>query len=279
MDPTEPQTKNPSDHNPEPRGKSRFWFLKKKDRDWIDLLGALSVSLGILGIFVATGFYIYDRIANVSLEVTAPLVIEFRCSTQSFAPDFCFHRDEIHQKHLSMTAALRFDAIGPSIKNIRIISASADVSYPLFKEKISLTAFWTGRFTGGKGDFVQIVQPSIAGGEALIQEIWFMPLTEPPACIALNKSECKSERKNFHLWPKFIEDLKTLYNNAVENQKAISIGVTLKVNWGKTLDEVQTTTLECTLPIGYSIYKQAHLSVEKPIYVTIPAKCEKKKLP
>ncbi len=236
-------------------------------------IGPVSQSLAALSIVTAACFFIFDRLAPITLEVDSPLVIEFRCSTLSFNAKLCFDGERADTTHLSMSAALRFSADGPAVQHVTVMSARATIQYEARENPIILTAFWSGDLTGGQGNFQQVLAQSIAGGQTISKELWFMPLSRFPSCPPKGDIFCKPERDNFHPWHLFVGDIANMFDDATAKRPVPEIDVRIDVTWRVNEDEPSVKELPCQVELGETAKSQLSGFEDeekpKPLYMTL----------
>ncbi|MEP3670699.1 MAG: hypothetical protein ABJN42_28670, partial [Roseibium sp.] len=180
------------------------WYKNEDIPRWI---GALSAALSAAAIIVAVSSYLLARYCfETELVVSAPEVIEFRCSTASFEPSDCTGESS-NFVYLSLTAAFRISAVGPDLHEAALKGMDALVSIPRSDgttDVYRLRSFWSGDLVGTENPGLkQSVPLSLKGGQSISQEIWFFPIS------VLCESEACDERQNFLSWHDFKSQLQT----------------------------------------------------------------------
>ncbi len=244
------------------------------------LLDVVSKSLAALSILIAASFYISDRLLPIKLKTDPPVVVELRCSSRSFKPEDCLRSEKRDLRHVSLSAALRFTASGPSAQTITIENATANLKYSNALDATSdqlknleLTAFWTGDLTGGRGNFQQVVAQSIVGGQTISREIWFMPLAKSPSCVPRGQLDCSPERDNFRPWHRFLGDIQKIYEAGAEADIVPEVLIDFTVWWRPNNRTAQPQSFTCRLEIGESARAQIagfnEVGAEH-LYLTLP---------
>ncbi len=173
--PEKPQRPERSLDKPEAsRPSGMKWYKNEDIPRWI---GALSAALSAAAIIVAVSSYLLARYGlETELVVSAPEVIEFRCSTASFEPSDCAG-EASNFVYLSLTAAFRISAVGPDLHEAALKGMDALVSIPRSDgttDVYRLRSFWSGDLVGTENPGLkQSVPLSLKGGQSISQEIWF----------------------------------------------------------------------------------------------------------
>lgn len=236
------------------------WYQNEWVPRWI---GATSSLLGAAAILLAAGTYLTRYYGSVALKIDPPLVIEFRCSSESFNASMCFDRARGSIfSHMTVTAAFQLTAVGSDLKSVSISRSTVDVQFGSDDDRYRLDALWTADFVPGQ-DFnrQQVVTTSLRGGESVSRELWYFPLSVLCPEKPVSEEDC-SERQNFLAWTDF-------WNGELKNRSPSKyfpakeyfgrwdpvIFLTFRF-WDSTGEEIKGDTIGCKVHISESVGKR-----------------------
>lgn len=251
----------------------RRWYKNELTFQW---LTAASTVLGMLGLLAATVTYLWETFSNPELEVATPLVVELRCSEESFDAEKCWSAAESRPRVFTVTAAFRLEAKGPKKQSISIDSARLTLSVAKGPrdepaQSIELQAFWSANLTPGtNGQRRQIVPISLSGGDAVSQEIWFVPVQR--ICAGVPAALC-DERANFKHWFHFVNGIVVPRLSVAGAAPTQANTATIQFEFRRRKNgelEGRPVPIVCTVEFGETADLLVKVDGRKPLYLTLP---------
>jgi hypothetical protein len=249
------------------------WYEKELTFHW---LTATSTVLGMFGLVAAAFTYLWETFSDPELEVATPLVLELRCSDEGFKREDCWSAAASPARVFNVTAAFRLEAKGPKKQSISIDRARLKFSVATgpgqeSARSIELQAFWSANLTPGTNvQRRQIVPVSLSGGDAVSQELWFVPVQR--ICAGAPGGTC-DERVNFMHWFHFVNGIVVprLSPNGSPPTKAHTATVSFEFDLRKNgVIEAVPVVKTCTLEFGETARLMVEAFEAKPLYITLP---------